>query len=360
MPERYVHTTGTWKSPPGEQAAQVHSLFYRVRTSSGLHPLVIQNLKFLQDFWIHPYPVTPAQETQVAELLSTTPGISITQLQDASPDLPVDVLWALLTQQRVFTDLSAASLMQWDQVFLYRSEAEAEESRRHAASLPQPLTLFARLIFDGRLWEAEKQGEQVLLRPEVGAAMTLSALQVQHLLETGQAQDVGDATPSQVSSEVRARLAGAGPVALAAANHRLSTILAYSCGAPITATPRSVQNWLRAYRDAERAYGCGYLGLLDKSARRGNRAPRVEAASKQLLESFLRTHYAVPQAKRAAAVYRLDREECVKQRISPVSQATFYRERQKFTTPEVTAARRGKRAAYLEQPRFFSLDQTIM
>lgn len=114
MPERYVHTTGTWKSPPGEQAAQVHGLFYRVRTSSGLHPLVIQNLKFLQDFWIHPYPVTPAQETQVAALLSTTPGISITQLQDASPDLPVDVLWALLTQQRVFTDLSAASLMHAD------------------------------------------------------------------------------------------------------------------------------------------------------------------------------------------------------------------------------------------------------
>jgi hypothetical protein len=69
--------------------------------------------------------------------------------------------------------------------------------------------------------------------------------------------------------------------------------------------PRSVRatlvrrvHWRRvlseAYRDAERTYGCGYVGLLDKSARRGNRAPRVEAASKHLLESFLRTHYAVP------------------------------------------------------------------
>jgi len=205
---------------------------------------------------------------------------------------------------------------------------------------------------------AEKQGEQVLLRPEVGAAVTLPTSHVHHLLETGQAQEVEETTPSRVSTEVRERLAGAGPVALAAANRRLSTILAYSCGEAITVTARSVQNWLRTYREAERTSGCGYVGLLDKSARRGNRAPRVEAASKDLLESFLRTHYAVPQAKRAAAVYRLYREECVKQGLSPVSQATFYRERAAFTTPEVITARRGKRAAYAQQPHFFSLDQT--
>jgi putative transposase len=214
MPERYVRTpSGTWKSPPGEQAAQVHGLYYRVRTDTELHPLLIQNLKILQDFWIHPYPVTPAQEAQVTALLSTAPGISITQVQDACPDLPVDVLWALLTQQCIFTDLSTASLMQWDQVFLYRTPAEAEEQRRRAATLPPPLPLFTRLLFDGRLWEAEKQGEQVLLRPEVGAAVTLPTSHVHHLLETGQAQEVEETTPSQVSSEVRERLAGAGVLA---------------------------------------------------------------------------------------------------------------------------------------------------
>jgi len=119
-----------------------------------------------------------------------------------------------------------------------------------------------------------------------------------------------------------------------------------------------VQNWLRNYREAERAYGCGYLGLLDKSAHRGNRAPRVDAASKQLLETFLRTHYVAPQAKHRSAVYALYRDECTKQHISPVSQATFYRECAFFTTPEVTAARHGRRAAYPDQPRFFYLDQT--
>ena len=359
MPERYIRTpSGGWQCPPGERAAQVHGLSYRVRTSSELHPLFIQNLKFLQDFWIHPFPVTIAQETQVLTLLATVPGISITQLQDACPDLPVDVLWALLTQQRIFTDLEASSLMQWDQVLLYCSPQEAEEQRRRPSTIPQPLPLFARFLWDGRLWEAEKQGEQVLMRPEVGTPVTLPLAQVQQLLASGQATETRDAAPSKLSEEARARLASAGPITLATANQRLSTLLAYSNGEAITVTPRSAQNWLRSYREAELTYGCGYLGLLDKSNRRGNRSPRVDQTSKQLLESFLRTHYAVPQAKRRASVYRLYREECAKQHIPPVSESTFYRECKAFTTIEVTTARLGKRAAYREQPRFFYLDQT--
>ena len=169
---------------------------------------------------------------------------------------------------------------------------------------------------------------------------------------------VREAAPSQLSEEARTLLLSAGPNALAAANQRLSTILAYMSGEHVAVTKRSVQNWLRSYREAERAYGCGYLGLLDKSAHRGNRAPRVDTASKQILSTFLHTHYAAPQAKRRSAVYALYREECIKQHISPVSQTTFYRECALFTTPEVTTVRHGKRAAYRDQSRFFYLDQT--
>ena len=346
------------RCPPGESAAQAHGLYYRVRTNEQVHPLVIQNLKFLQDFWIHPYEVPSEQEAQVLTLVTTAPGISVRQLQEACPDLPVDVLWALLTDHRLFTDLSASSLMQWDQVRLFRSQAEAEEACSGAEGLPQPIPLFTRLSFDGRLWEAEKQGDRVVLRPEVGTAFTLPTTHVQQLLDTGAATLVGEAAPSQLSEEARTLLLGAGPTALAAANQRLSTIQAYRSGEHVAVTKRSVQNWLRSYREAEHAYGCGYLGLLDQSAHRGNRAPRVDAASKQLLETFLRTHYAAPQAKRRSAVYALYRDECAKQQISPVSQATFYRECALFTTPQVTAVRHGKRAAYPDQPRFFYLDQT--
>ena len=359
MPERYVlRPTGGWQCPPGETAASVYGLSYRVRTDAELHPLYIQNLKFLQDFWIHEYPVASAQEEQILACLSTSPGISVAQLLDALSDVPVDVIWALLTHNRMFTNLSAASLMQWDQVMLYLSVEEAEQDARQIARLAPSLPLFLCICFDGRLWEGEKQGETVLLRPEVGAPLTLPVHILQHLLATGQAVEATDATPSALTQEAREILLRAGPTQLQTANRRLSTMLAYVNGEPIPVTARSVQKWLKAFRQAESTYGCGYLGLLDKSAQRGNREARVDPASKELLVAFLKSHYAVPQAKRASAVYALYRDECTKQKISPVSLATFYRERKVFTTPEVTAARRGKRAAYQERPWFFYLDQT--
>jgi putative transposase len=359
MPERYQHEPSSgWHCPPGINVAQAHHLFYQIRTNAQVHPLVIQNLKFLQDFWIHVYEVPPEQEAQVLTLVTTAPGITVRQLTSACPDLPVDVLWAMLTDHRLFTDLSASSLMQWDQVRLFRSQDDAEKAWERAENLPAPIPLFTRLSFDGRLWEAERQGDQVVLRPEVGAAFALETSHLQQLLDTGTATLVGEDAPSQLSEEARTVLLGAGPTALAAASQRLSAILAYLRGESVSVTKRTVQNWLRSYREAERAYDCGSLGLLDKSARRGNRVPRVDEASKQLLETFLRTHYATPQAKRRSAVYALYRDECTKQHLSPVSQATFYRECALFTTPQVTAARHGKRAAYPDQPRFFSLDQT--
>ena len=77
MPERYQHEpSGGWRCPPGINAAQAHGLFYRIRTDAQVHPLVIQNLKFLQDFWIHVYEVPPEQEAQALQLLTTAPGIT--------------------------------------------------------------------------------------------------------------------------------------------------------------------------------------------------------------------------------------------------------------------------------------------
>jgi putative transposase len=104
-------------------------------------------------------------------------------------------------------------------------------------------------------------------------------------------------------------------------------LLAVAQGEQPTAAARSIQRWRAAYHAAEVQYGCGYLGLLDRVAARGNRTPRAPEASVQLLDTYLQNHYATPQAKRAAAVYRLYREACTQQGLAPVSERTFYRVR---------------------------------
>jgi putative transposase len=201
------------------------------------------------------------------------------------------------------------------------------------------------------------QGDTVVLRPEIGATFSLSSEQFQHLVNQGEIKAEGFAAPSPLREVTRALLSHAGPKALEAANRRWSAILAYRRGEAITVTARSLQNWMAAFRRAEAESGCGYLGLLDQVAQRGDRTARVPDASKRLLAQYVTIHYATPQAKRAAAVYRLYRAACDAQQIPPVSERTFYRELARLSTQEMTTARLGKRAAYVT-PFFYYLDQT--
>src|SRR6266568_875096 len=219
MPERYQRTaTGGWRCPPGEAAAQALGLSYRLRFSAEYHPLYIQSLKLLQDFWTHPFSVSAEQESQVQTALSASPGVSVAALLDAHPSLPVDVVWAMLTSQRIFTDLSACDLMNWDQVRLYLLAEQVEQAKFTLKLAEGVRQLSTPLLFDGRLWEVEIQNTSVLLRPEAGAPLTLPTEQFEHLLELGYIQQADLATPSPLQDAVRERLIHAGPKELEAAN----------------------------------------------------------------------------------------------------------------------------------------------
>ncbi len=358
QPARYqLAATGQWHCPPGETYAEQLGLTYRLRSSAEFHPLEIQNLKFLQDFWAHEVPPHPEQEALALAHIQAHPGIPLVELLATYPDLAVDVVWTLLGTRRTFTDLSATLLMRHEYVTLY-----AQETQVPKAHFGEPATLIAPLpdaplAWDGRLWRIEGWGEMVQLRPEVGEILAMPRAEFEHLKQEGSLWTVGSASPSPMTPEVRQLLTQAGSKAQQAANQRMTHMLAYARGETTTAPKRSVQRWWKAFQQAKETHGCGYLGLLDRVAARGNRNQRIEPASLQLLEAALQSHYVAPAGKSAAAVYRLYREQCLKLGLPPVSQPTFYRVRARFATNEVVATRKGTRAAYASQP-FAWLDQT--
>jgi putative transposase len=357
-PARYqLAGTGQWHCPPGEAYAEQLGLIYRLRSSAEFHPLEIQNLKFLQDFWAHEVPPHPEQEALALAHIQAHPGIPLNELLALYPGLAVDVIWILLSTCRVFTDLSATLLMRHEQVTLYAEERQVPKVHQgELACVSTPLP-DAPVAWDGRLWRIEGWGEVVQLRPEVGEPLAMPQTEFEHLKQEGSLWVVGSASPSPMTPEVRQLLTQAGSKAQQAANQRMIHVLAYVRGEPTTAPRRSVQRWWKAFQQAKETYGSGYLGLLDRVAARGNRTQRIEPASLDLLEAALHTHYAAPQGRSAAAVYRLYREQCQQQGIPPVSQQTFYRVRARFTTNEVVAKRKGTRAAYASSS-FAWLDQT--
>src|SRR5947207_11995308 len=81
MPARYQQTgTGQWCCPPGEVYAKQLGLSYRLRSSAEYHPLEIQNLKFLQDFWAHEVLPNPELEALALAHVQAHPGIPVPDL----------------------------------------------------------------------------------------------------------------------------------------------------------------------------------------------------------------------------------------------------------------------------------------
>ncbi len=125
QPARYQQAgTGQWHCPPGETYAEQFGLTYRLRSSAEFHPLQMQNLKFLQDFWAHEVPPHPEQEVVALAHIQAHPGIPLNELLALYPGLAVDVIWGLLSTCRVFTNLSATLLMRHEQVALYAEERQ--------------------------------------------------------------------------------------------------------------------------------------------------------------------------------------------------------------------------------------------
>src|SRR5260370_38073884 len=138
-------------------------------------------------------------------------------------------------------DRSAGVLTTWDQVFLYRRAAEVPQPAPDAKGA---IPLASRMLWDGRLWEAEVEATTVVLRPESGAVFTFPLEYFQHLLNAGVIKPERLEAPSPLRDSTREILSHAGPKALEAANRRWREILADTRGDAITVTPPSVQHWI--------------------------------------------------------------------------------------------------------------------
>lgn len=113
---------------------------------------------------------------------------------------------------------------------------------------------------------------------------------------------------------------------------------------------RTIRDWQAHFRDAEAAYGYGYgyIGLLPKTAARGNRNPKSDEVSRRLLDEAIAQWYARPKQQKQREVFLLYQRTCLEQHVQPLTERTFYRHVKKASGPALTKERQGARAAYQE------------
>jgi hypothetical protein len=200
QPHRYQRDErGGWRCPPGEEAAQLLGLSYRVRSSAELSPHAIRNLIFLEDYFFAP-DVEPSLTTRIVDRVRNFPGMSLTALKQEDAQIPLDAVYALVARSSLYVDLEARPLIEHKAVLLYPDRATAEaHALLHAShvraesafegerpSRHLALTAGSRALWDGRIWTLINLGHtMVTLCPEEGSLMDVPLSSFLDLIDAG-------------------------------------------------------------------------------------------------------------------------------------------------------------------------------
>ena len=379
QPHRYQRDDqGLWRCPPGEEAASRLGLRYHVRSSVELSPTYIRNLIFLEDYFFACI-VPTSHLTALLGVITASPGITLAELlQDGALASP-DSVYALIARNHLYVDLHAAPLAEPQHVFVYPDHPTAEahallRTARMSAktrasgerwSSPLPPTTGTHVLWDGKLWQVVNGGHTtVTLRSEEGPLTDLSRDYFLHQIDLGMITVPQPPTTDEVSRlhpEAQQLLREASPEALATANQRWHLVSAYLERRREEVegySPRTLRAWVARLREAEVKYQCGYVGLLPKTAKRGNRKQRTSQDSRDLLDTILAEQFEQPEQQHARAVYRTYHQECVARGLPVLSERTFYRQLKSRRGIVQTTRRKGTRASYSETPWYWVLTQT--
>jgi putative transposase len=373
---------GAWRCPPGEEAASRLGLSYRVRSSAELSPRTIRNVIFLEDYFFAP-DVELALATRLVELVRSFPGMSLARLKQEQPQVPLDAVFALIARSSLYADLEATPLIDHEAILLYPDRATAEAhtlllaSRSRTAttfegerpSRHRALTVGSRVLWDGRIWTLINPGHTtVTLRPEEGPLMEVALSSFLDFIDAGKIT-LPRAVPSphmeSLHPEAERLWRSASLRDLEIANQRYPLVVAYrerkSADLPGTAVPaRTLRSWVARFNEAEAKYGTGYVGLLPRTSRSGNRNRTRKAPQDmhELLDTFVAEQFETPTQPHARAVYRAYWRECQQRGLTALSERTFYRRLALRRGTEQTARRKGARAAYQDAPWYWELSRS--
>jgi putative transposase len=345
--------SGGYRCSPGEAAAEELGVLYRVRSSRELSAVFIQNLLFLEDYWVTPLVVDEFHRHLLQERVTAQPGVRLADILEAKGEITADMVYALVASEALYVDLTAVPLGEHQEVRLFADAASAA-ALPHISLPSAPSLLHTSLSWAGRVYVLiELNPDHVLLQGEFGEPMSVPRAFFHRLIERGAMRQVASADAEPAHFETRKILNQTGPEAMKVADTRLMAVQALLYGGlseiAVTVSARTLRRWKAHYQAAEANSGCGYLGLIPQTSKRGNRTPRSDAAARKLLEEAIKQEYGEARRREKLAVYRGYAQACEQRGVAPLTLRTFYRHLKVAATTEIETQRLGTRAMYVEQ-----------
>ena len=361
---------GRWCCPPGNEYAERLGLYYRVRSSAEIDWVFQRNIQFLEDYLrAEPCESSPARSDCILANVEAKPGLTLDELLQLTKGvITPDQIYAMVAADILHVDWRAAPLAEPAkvQVFLgFPTERTITDVRRPTSVVCTSAELQSgtQINWDGRLWRVVNLGDTSVSLLSADSVLTeIPASVFQSLVTENRLTIIGDDALRETDSVAWDRLSRASESDLKVATHRSDLIRRYldSGRLPTKAEvpERTFFRWLGEYRQAEAAYGTGFLGLLPRCGDRGNRAAKLPEASRRLMHEHIERDYETLKQKTKYASWIQLKLTCDAQATSAPSYKTFCLAVSARPTFDQTLKRQGRRASYQVATFYWNLDLT--
>lgn len=361
-PNRYRFNGEGWRCPPGEAYAARVGLDYVVRSSQDINWVFQANMQFLEDYFRGTASVALATVEKVRAYVAALPGITLDELlASLTAVCSRDEVYFLIAQGHLCVDLWAARLSEPGTVGVFASPYLLKASlQTRSASCTIPLesvpVVGSAISWNGRPWKvANVSPDIVSLLGDDQTVLELPRSGFEQLIRKRSITRV----PGTGNSELLQRILRANEDELRRANHRYDCVCQFLQGDKVGLSEpgRTVRRWAARYREAERCFGSGFLGLFSDIAKRGNSKSRLPEETAALMVQFIKNDYETLKQRRKRTSWMALRLECQKRGIAPPSYKTFIRAIRKRSGFKQALRRLGHRAAYGQEPFYWRLEQ---
>ena len=368
-PNRYqLGEHGKWQCPPGEEYANALGLYYCFRSSAEIDWIFQRNFVWLEDYFQAKLPQVDEEVSRaVLSVVEAEPGIVLTDLLNRVEQAKVDELNILIATDQVYVDLSAVPLRQPEQVQVFLDQEEAFTYAQVTKIAPPTsvsqvcavkVSAGTSISWDGENWQIVNTGNTLIgLLKDNGEFIQLPNKVFEGLVEKGQITGLLAQSESNLNAEVEEILRKASKRDREEANRRYKTIEPFLNRNSLTKPNSTERRWIASYREAEKIYQRGFIGLLPNHQQKGNYQPKIGEAVQTLMEAFVENKYETLKQQSISRVYSSFKEECIQQGIKHPSYEWFRQSVHGRPAYQQTLKRKGHRAAYQDEPFYWRLDR---
>lgn len=357
---------GLWHHLPGEAYAAELGMQFKLRSSKENDWTAIRNTEFISDYLDVSAPIpSPAELQSIAKLFTKKSWIRLKDLLEGEHGVTTDIIFSMIARHELHVQLDRDLLSEPERTKVFRDTAAAKAYQLYIEGGTRPtipahqsitLEIGAMLLWDctphrisnisnERIYLEEfddqsgpQDGLKVLKRPDFEGLVKQGII-------TGPTV-TADLDWKSLDNIVK----HASPLDLELATLRYRNLFPErSDGKSQVFAPRTLRKLRASYRQSEAALGSGFVGLLPKTHKRGNRERKIHPDVIAIMDLVIDERYAHSTRRTVTACWGEVRLRCREQGVEPPSEKTFRAQIKRRYSYGLLVAREGEKAAYNEE-----------